>query len=262
MLFGAGDIKKRVTLTSENFFQRCEMWWRYKCECDTTIDIITVLRDMMRSGLFFPSARWITPTQGKGMDKNRARVMFKMVRDYERVGYGDVNVIFFDDTHADRYYRDDTEDILRRYGDWPPEPRSQPPPPPGAPGAAQQAQQQTQSVSPETVPENMDPTAAAAPCPTAAHASSPMAHDFGSPAPSPKTPAYSRVTNATLGAGGPIRRASSADPSRTPYQNIQAYLAQSRARVPPRPTSRLTHHPGQYVDTENVDDHQDVEMLV
>ena len=125
MLFGAGDIKKRVTLTSENFFQRCEMWWRYKTGCDPSVQLDSILRDMMRSGLFYPSTRWITPTQGRGMDKNRARVMFKMIRDYERVGHGDVNVIFFDEGQFDRYFRSTMEDVLRSHGDWPPEQRRQ-----------------------------------------------------------------------------------------------------------------------------------------
>ena len=99
--YGAGEVKKRDTINYTNMFAKMEMWWRHKMNCDMEVDITLILRDMMRSGKFFPDARWITPSYGLGVDPHRSRTMFRMVRDYENVTEHDIKVIFFTPTFED-----------------------------------------------------------------------------------------------------------------------------------------------------------------
>ena len=100
MLMGAGTIKRRVTLTAENIFERAEMYWRHVLGACGRYGFAIVLREMMRSGKFYPSARWIIPTQGRGMSMARAQVMFRMVHSYERTSISDIKLLFFDTTNV------------------------------------------------------------------------------------------------------------------------------------------------------------------
>ena len=96
MLLGAGSIKKKIQLTSENIFEKVEMFARLKLGCSRSHGIVTVIREMIKTGEYYPSARWIIPAQGKGMSVARAQIMYKMVHSYEEITNTDVQYIFFD----------------------------------------------------------------------------------------------------------------------------------------------------------------------
>ena len=95
ILHGAGSIKKMKTLTYENFFTKVEMWLRHKAGCDARIGIITLVRDMIRSGLFFPSAQWVIPSKGQGMDVVRSAAVLEMLRAHENTTHQQIKDVFF-----------------------------------------------------------------------------------------------------------------------------------------------------------------------
>ena len=96
MLYGRAPLKKRVTLSAENLFDRSEMFWRVKLGA-VDCGIITVLREMIRSGEYFPSCTWVKSTNGSGMDLSRAQSIFRMIRDYEFCSSDDIYSVFFNE---------------------------------------------------------------------------------------------------------------------------------------------------------------------
>lgn len=93
-LYGAGDIKHKTALEPKTLLSKIEMWYRYKCCSDRNIDVITILRDMLRSGLFYPTMWWIMPTGGAGLSQERLQIMFDIMRDWEATTRSDVRAIF------------------------------------------------------------------------------------------------------------------------------------------------------------------------
>jgi hypothetical protein len=96
MLMGSGSIKKKCTLTAENLFEKIEMYARQNMGCCRQFGIVTVLREMMKTGLYYPSARFVIPAQGRGMNMARAQIMYKMIHTYEAITNTDITYIFFD----------------------------------------------------------------------------------------------------------------------------------------------------------------------
>ena len=104
VMLGSSRIKKKCSITAENLFERVDMFWRHCLGASRGYGIVTVLREMIRSGQFFPSARWICPAQGRGMSRSRAQIMFRMVHSYEDTTLADINYIFFD--HVEELQRE------------------------------------------------------------------------------------------------------------------------------------------------------------
>ena len=67
---------------------------RFKCGSDANIDVITILRDMLRSGNFYPTMWWIMPSNGSGLSQERLEVLFNIMRDWESTTRSDVRTIF------------------------------------------------------------------------------------------------------------------------------------------------------------------------
>lgn len=69
---GADKVINRVCLTSGNIFDRCFIYWKCKLGCRLCMDLPSCLLKMLRGGKYYPSASWIIPHQGRGMDYMRA----------------------------------------------------------------------------------------------------------------------------------------------------------------------------------------------
>ena len=96
MLHGKAPLRRRVILSAENLFERAEMFWRLKLGA-VQCGIIVVLREMIRSGEYFPSCTWVKATTGSGMDLHRAQSIFRMIREYELCSSDDVHSVFFNE---------------------------------------------------------------------------------------------------------------------------------------------------------------------
>ena len=117
-MHGAGDIKNRQTLDAKTLLQKIELWWKFKVSsctlphhmhsiltvlpitspqtgCDPNMDVITILRDMLRSGHFFPSMSWIIPPGGSGVSQEKLSIMFELVRNWEKTTRSEVRTLFF-----------------------------------------------------------------------------------------------------------------------------------------------------------------------
>ena len=72
-----------------------------------------IVRDMLRSGLFYPSTEWCKPSAGRGMVLRHAEVMWKIVGNFDCVTEEDVMAVFFngEDRHMPAY----TKAVLRKH---------------------------------------------------------------------------------------------------------------------------------------------------
>lgn len=93
-LHGAGDVKGRTALDCKTLLSKIEMWYKFKCGSDANIDVVTILRDMLRSGNFYPTMTWIMPSGGVGLSQERLQVMFNIMKNWEATTRSDVRAIF------------------------------------------------------------------------------------------------------------------------------------------------------------------------
>jgi hypothetical protein len=97
--YGAGPLKNRAVLTAQNLFHRTLIYWLYVNPDRRVIDLEQVLRDMLRTGKYYPAAAWVTPHQGRGMVPDRARALWEIMREPHLTSLQHVRTVFFDDTH-------------------------------------------------------------------------------------------------------------------------------------------------------------------
>jgi hypothetical protein len=101
--YGAGPLKNRCVLTAQNLFHRALIYWLYIGDNRSVTALETVLRDMLRTGKYYPAAAWVTPHQGRGMVPDRARALWDVMREPAQTTLSHVQQIFFGDgreTHA------------------------------------------------------------------------------------------------------------------------------------------------------------------
>ena len=53
-----------------------------------------LLQQMLQSGLYFPSKRWVMPTGGAGLDQERLETLFNVAKDFKAPTRSDVRMIF------------------------------------------------------------------------------------------------------------------------------------------------------------------------
>ena len=105
--YGAGPRKSRIVLTYDNFWDRAQTYFEYKCPHRSLIRCVLDLSvSMMRSGLYLPSARWmVRASSGEGMDVDKAEAMWRMCTEPSEVSADDCQKIFFKNRTA-RYFED------------------------------------------------------------------------------------------------------------------------------------------------------------
>jgi len=93
---GSGDLKKRSLLDVKTLMNKIELYYRYKCAGreNANDDVVTILRDMLRTGLYIPSMSWICPPGAGGMNEERFKAVFKLAVNFEQTTNTDVRMIF------------------------------------------------------------------------------------------------------------------------------------------------------------------------
>ena len=95
--YGNLSLKNKVEINPNNFFERLLHFFTYRYHGGLLgVDIVDIVRCMMRTGFFYPSARWVTPFAGRGMDFQRADACFKMLMNPDAITNTDVRRVFFD----------------------------------------------------------------------------------------------------------------------------------------------------------------------
>lgn len=76
----AGDLKKRSLLDAKTLMNKIELYYRYKCAGreNADDDVVSILRDMLRTGLYMPTVSWICPPGAGGMNEERPKAVFKL----------------------------------------------------------------------------------------------------------------------------------------------------------------------------------------
>lgn len=67
-IFGRSDLKQRVVLTNKNITNRMYVWYKYKVDRKLMSLFLSVLVEMILSGLFILAIAWIIPFIGYDMD--------------------------------------------------------------------------------------------------------------------------------------------------------------------------------------------------
>ena len=122
MIYGAGSIKNRGSLKPDNLLSKMSLWWTTMCGADMSIDAISVLQQMLQSGLYFPTMTWIQPVGGYGLDQTRLEVLFKVMKDWKVTTRSDVRTIFmrpdhrYNDVHLELAGGAQPHDVMLR--DW------------------------------------------------------------------------------------------------------------------------------------------------
>ena len=83
MIYGAGSIENRGVLKPDNLMSKISLWWSCMCGADMSMDVISVLQQMVRSGLYFPTMTWIQPVGSAGLNQTRLGVLFKVIKDWK-----------------------------------------------------------------------------------------------------------------------------------------------------------------------------------
>ena len=65
--------------------------------------LLQVLTAMIRTGKFYPVAKWVAPFAGRGMDPDRAEAAFRMMTEPETCMPADVARVFFEQKFGQRY---------------------------------------------------------------------------------------------------------------------------------------------------------------
>ena len=72
---------------------------QYNCGADKNADVVLIMRDMLRAGLYMPSTSWITPPNSSGVNEQRLKVLFKLATDWKSCTSTDVRLIFMSPDH-------------------------------------------------------------------------------------------------------------------------------------------------------------------
>jgi hypothetical protein len=94
-LLGNTGLKHRVKVMPVNFFDRVFHYYNYSYKGPRQTSLGAIVLDMMRSGKFYPDAKWVTPAIGGGMDYRCATAAFKMMAVPKYTNGGDIMNVFF-----------------------------------------------------------------------------------------------------------------------------------------------------------------------
>ncbi len=95
----------RVELHMRNLFTRALTYYTYSEHLnERRLTLTGLLTTMMRSGKFMPSAGWVAPYQGSGMDHRRACALWKMLITPDQTEAADIHNVFF--KQPGRYFHD------------------------------------------------------------------------------------------------------------------------------------------------------------
>lgn len=94
--FGKGELKNRVMLNPNNMFERAQLYFMYRWRGRKgEVDIERVLLRMMRTGKYAPSAQFVIPYQGRGMERRRANALWRMIIAPSTTEQHHINDVFF-----------------------------------------------------------------------------------------------------------------------------------------------------------------------
>ena len=80
-----------------NVLQKALLYYKCKAKDGTESppSLLRVLQDMIRTGLFYPSSKWLAPCQGSGMDVGQAAAAWDMLTAPQSCSAQDVYKVFF-----------------------------------------------------------------------------------------------------------------------------------------------------------------------
>ena len=91
--YGAGPMKHKCELTNRNVYSRAKTF-RDSFMRDRPQDFVGTLTQMMRTGMFVPSASFVVPYTGKGIDEERGEHLWKIINEPEDATEDDIRDIF------------------------------------------------------------------------------------------------------------------------------------------------------------------------
>ncbi|MCO5565039.1 hypothetical protein L7F22_018709 [Adiantum nelumboides] len=97
MRYDCDEVKNRVCLTSANIFDRAHMFLKYSSRHPVGNDFLSTLHEMIKGGKYYPTSSWITPHQGKGMEKAKIAALWTCVVYPSTITYHDILRIFVND---------------------------------------------------------------------------------------------------------------------------------------------------------------------
>lgn len=104
VLYGADIMKNRIALDMFNFFPRLHMFAKFSPGRDLGEGLQRTVLRMLRSGKYYPAAKWVVPITGHGMALGRAEACWKMMVQPEKINWHDVEMVFFRDFTEGRYF--------------------------------------------------------------------------------------------------------------------------------------------------------------
>jgi len=110
--YGNGDLKNKSVTSVHTVFERCSTFYKLKMQkFFNRPSIQHVLLRMHKTGRYYPTASWIVPTGGRGMNVDRANAAWLMsVNPAEVKMHHVVSVYFGGGDHNERYFTQDMFD--------------------------------------------------------------------------------------------------------------------------------------------------------
>ena len=110
--YGNGDLKNKSVISVHTMFERCSTLSFYKLQNSLNRPSIQhLLLRMHKTGRYYPTASWIVPTSGRGMNIGRANAAWSMsVNPAEVKMHHIVSVYFGGGDDNERYFTQDVFD--------------------------------------------------------------------------------------------------------------------------------------------------------
>ena len=94
LMHGAGPLKDRCVLTPKNLFERAIIFYNQHERANPRVQLPLLLTRMMQSKKYYPSAEWVIPHQGQGVDMDRANRVWRMLVHPQETIVEDVYLVF------------------------------------------------------------------------------------------------------------------------------------------------------------------------
>lgn len=90
------EIKNRISLTRTNVMEEVTRYQKENKEEHGILALKTALLNMVQSGEYYASGEWVMPrVAGRGMNKERASAVWKMMTHPSQAQPRDVDLVFF-----------------------------------------------------------------------------------------------------------------------------------------------------------------------
>ena len=98
----AGPLKERIMLEPERIFGKALIFANMRIRGKLRPLLSCVLHQMVLTGKYYPSAKWVVPSPGMGWDLDRANAAWKMMLLPHESSFEDVEFVF--SRRSNRYF--------------------------------------------------------------------------------------------------------------------------------------------------------------